>query len=380
MIKYLTFSVVLLMCLSSCRNENNVVELTDVTIRELSQREHVNLHDLCVDYSYIKLHKIQPEFNSFRINKICFTKKYLIVLWENSNKVSIFNRDGNHILDVSDLLSQTDSFKSIDLKCDFALDILYILIEGNQLLVLKLDSQVEKFKIISEIFLGSVEVNEIIKIPECDAYALSTLGFTSDFAMVRSLPIRNNNLFAQKIVSSRYNKYVKIKNSFLSDGNDVYYMKYQNDTIYLVGCKGITPKFAFNFSGLNLREISDTSNYFKQNAISNTTILAFNIVKDNYILKYSVDSEIYYLFKTVNNGFINVNSTNIVNNIFGSKSLNCIGIDQFSGSFAFQIPSNTLKRFRNKEIDIIEEDTFVKIDSLRITENETPIVILLKLK
>lgn len=354
--------------------------LEEINLEQIDYSKELKLSDICADVNFIKFNRIIDIDNGFRINKICSTKDLIIILGNNSEHISFFDRMGSYKFGLSDLMEEEAFMKPIDIKFNQKDNLLYVILEDNKLVVTRINHDLLNSKIVEISDIGSVHITEIVKLPDSDHYALSLWGNYYDFAMIKSFPIKKNALKAERSIYSRYNERVMLRNSFITDGNEYFFMKYQNDTLFKVSPEGLAPKIAFNFSDLVVSDNMASNKVSGRNIFSSSGLVFFNFYKDAFILKYLLNNEMHYLFRLSNKEFFNLKSENITNDVFGSASLNCIGVDPITGSFAFQIPSNTLLRYRNKGKDFINEKFFNQIDNLGITEAETTILVLLKLK
>jgi len=378
-----TLHLICLIIFSGC--ESNFLKRDPINIDEVSiPFESIIIDDSLINnsgatilshfVSDLKFIKIAEDTisSNYRIKKIRFTNNGIIILWDSSNDICIYDREGIFIKSIKKDILEISTMRPIDIFFEQKDKTLIVLLEGGNFIKCTIDKEYN-LSIIDLIEIGENNVLEIVKIPETDVYALSFVDETRNIILTKSFPVTSKSVIFQTKVSSSSAENVALRESFVYDDSIIFFRRYSNDTIFRLLENEIFPNLVF-------RECKN--NFFKDSTslkrIDRVTLSFFFYLQGSFYSKVLVDREEYYLIKTFDKKIISFSSHTFENDVYGSNNFNCIGVDTFSGSFIFQIPSRILNRYRASDNEIINKEYFSKIDDLNIESEESIVLVLIK--
>lgn len=366
-----TLLIIIAYSCDSDKRKNIPDEPQTIVINKVQLLNDVFLSSIVDTACFIKLQPNAEDAN-FRIKKIEFSKNFIFVLWENSNSISVYDRIGNFRSDLKKSCNKFSLGDPINFTFDIENDQLYILYSDGIVVICRLD--LEGTVNSTEAKQIPIEtVIDILKIPGESVFGLSLHNSDVDFLLTNDLLLKSKKTYTKAKVTSKSNKEVILRNSFISDGKTSCFRKYMNDTIYKLSDSDYYPFIAFDFLTIDpANNQVDSSNVINNLAHADF----FFIVDSTFYLKYSERRKEYFLIRDSNRNIWRFLNENMVNDVYGSLNFNCIGVDPISKSFVFYVPSLTLDRFFKS--DVICKDYYSVVQNLNPGSDDNLILLLIK--
>lgn len=372
-------SSVLFLFITSCNfnNENIITQPEKVELSLDLVSNDINLSSISSSVELIELNVI-GKLISDRIKKIEFSDKYIFVLWEVDNNITVFTRNGTYISSINSQLSPTSSHKIYDFIIDDKLQNILILDEYGTIDIWEFkNSGILKYiRSIKGNYLNAVE---FIKIDDSNEFGFVLNQYEYSFAISKSIYRKQDGDFLKKFfVSSQSENNIILRDALISNGNASLYRKFCNDTIYRIGHKKIIPHKVIRYTH------SNSSNLFKDSINNNMSmgnaksiVSFFYEIRNTYYIKYIIDNKEYFYIKSSNGKGYNFSKNHLINDIYGSNTINCIGTDLLTKCYVFSTNTQTLKnRIRNNKIKNSASKEF--INSLDNDKDSNPVLILIE--
>lgn len=370
---------IIFLFITSCNfnNENIITQLEKVELSLDFVNNDINLSSISSSIELIELNVI-GELISDRIKKIEFSDKYIFVLWEVDNNITVFTRNGTYISSIYSQQSPTFSHKIYDFIIDDKLQNILILDEYGTIDIWEFkNSGILKYiRSFKGNYLNAVE---FIKIDNSNEFGFVLNQYEYSFAISKSIYRKQNcDFFKKFFVSSQSENNIILRDALISNGNASLYRKFCNDTIYRIDHKKIIPYKVIRYTH------SNSSNLFKDSISNNmamgnakSIVSLFYEIKNTYYIKYIINNKEYFYIKSTNGKVYNFSKNHLINDIFGSNTINCIGTDLLTKCYVFSTNTQTLKnRIRNNKIKNSASKEFT--NSLDNDKDSNPVLILIK--
>lgn len=163
--------------------------------------------------------------------------------------------------------------------------------------------------------------------------------------------------------------------------NNVIFRRYANDTIYSLSEGKPKPYRIFDFN----QPVSFNKLLNLSESIQNDMLTKYSLINlyfesgSQFYLKYSINSKEFFYIRNPKGDIFHFSKENLRNDLFGTKDLYCIGVDQHTRSFIFKItPSILLKLVRTKP-ESLHQESLNKIKNLNLNEDDNYVLVMLKM-
>ncbi|MDD2529408.1 MAG: 6-bladed beta-propeller [Lentimicrobiaceae bacterium] len=168
----------------------------------------------------------------------------------------------------------------------------------------------------------------------------------------------------------------------LNYGNkNVIFRRYANDTIYNLSEGKPTPYRVFDFNQpVSYNELVNLSESAQNEMLTKYSLINLYFESDSqFYLKYSINSKEFFYLRNPKGEIYHFSKEKINNDLFGTKNLYCIGVDQYTKSFVFMItPSYLLKLVQTKP-ESLHPESLNKLNQLHLKEDDNYVLVMLKM-
>ncbi len=168
----------------------------------------------------------------------------------------------------------------------------------------------------------------------------------------------------------------------LNYGNkNVIFRRYANDTIYNLSEGKPTPYRVFDFNQpVSYNELVNLSESAQNEMLTKYSLINLYFESDSqFYLKYSINSKEFFYLRNPKGEIYHFSKEKINNDLFGTKNLYCIGVDQYTKSFVFMItPSYLLKLVQTKP-ESLHPESINKLNQLHLKEDDNYVLVMLKM-
>lgn len=379
-----TFSLILLLFACNCSLPEKKKSIDSISIKQetikvttANVKDSLLLSSFAENISFIKLN--EHDINNSKIRKILFTEKHIIVLWDNSKNLILYSRKG----EIESILSQLVHFNCLSKISDIFYDLnnnqLHVLCEDGTIVIINVNNDNNIF--VSDIkYLNTYSANSLLKLPDSDSYGVSLYNSDVDFLITDKHT--QNNLSSSKNqleykVGTKLSKNILLRNPIIYDTHSHFYLKYGNDTIYMIISDSLVPYLIFDLN--ELVNINRRNKGLPLTSESNLlyTVELFFYMGGSFYVKTVVNSTPYYIFRNKKNQTIVLQATDFYNDVFGTSRFNCIAVDPKSNSFVFSISSLFLTKFLMDSYIPLNEKYKTTINNLLDHNKEESIILVL---
>jgi hypothetical protein len=163
--------------------------------------------------------------------------------------------------------------------------------------------------------------------------------------------------------------------------SNVLFRRYANDTIYSLPEGKPKPYRIFDFNQpVSFNKLVNLSESVQNEMLTKYSLINLYFESDSqFYLKYSINSKEFFYLRNPKGDIYHFSKENLNNDLFGTKNLYCIGVDQHTKSFVFMIaPSYLLKLIQTKP-ESLHRESLNKLNELHLKEDDNNVLVMLKM-
>ncbi len=330
-------------------------------------------------FKEVKFLQLETTVNSSfgRIDRIIFTKEYILILdWLVAKDIFVFDRTGRFISRFASTGKGPGEFLD---PTDFFWD------QTSQNLVV-LDNA--RFMHYYELKDGRTQFIKTIEIPKnIEPFEVSQISSGNYLAFICGGTNANLCITIPELTNPEYffpylnrNFSVELRNGLNDNNGKLLYRKYANDTIFQITGDNVVPHKIIDFNQtISLESLLQLPMDKQSIDLDERYLVNLYFECDtSFYLKYSKSGKEFFLIRASNGKFYQVSKTNMRNDLFGSESLLCKGIDHITKSFVFTAsPLNVLSILKDKSERINSSNRNI-IERMNLKETDNTILVLAK--